>query len=106
MGNLLQCLSTSHVKKIFLMFKWNFMSFIWYSLPLFLSLGITGYLKRIYLYLLYFPSSPQVMRHWNSAQRRWGCLMMEQGQVGQGLKQLDLVKDVPGVGKGVGLDDL
>lgn len=32
--------------------------------------------------------------------------MMEQGQVGQGLKQLDLVKDVPGVGKGVGLDDL
>lgn len=32
--------------------------------------------------------------------------MMGQGQVGQGLKQLDLVKYVPDVGKGVGLDDL
>lgn len=82
------------------------MEFHAFHLVFIASFPIMGHLKRICLHLLYFLSSPQVMRHWNSAQRNWGCIMMGQGQIGQGLKQPDLVKDVPDVGKGVGLDDL
>lgn len=81
------------------------MEFHVFHLVFIASFPVTGHLKRICLHL-HIPSSPQVMRHWNSAQRSWGCIMMGQGQVGQGLKQLDLVKYVPDVGKGVGLDDL
>lgn len=45
------------------------------------------------------------------AQRSWEALIgifmgSFQGHVGQGFKQLDLVKHVPDVGKGVGLDNL